>query len=115
VPSATTLCLNQGRFQVEVRWQDFQGHTGPARVAPASTPDSGVLSFFNPDNWEMLVKVLDGCSVNDHSWVFFAAATNVGLTIDVTDTQTGATKRYGNALGHPANAITDTTAFATCR
>lgn len=27
------------------------------------TKDSGLFRFFDPDNWEVLIKVLDGCAV----------------------------------------------------
>ena len=41
--------------------------------------DSAVVQFFDPDNWELLVKVLDGRAVNGFFWVFSAAATNVAF------------------------------------
>jgi hypothetical protein len=123
-PDADTLCLDNGRFKVEVNWQDHHGATGPGMVAPCGTDDSGLFYFFNEDNWEMLFKVLNGCGYNNHYWVYFAATTDVGFNVRVTDTLTGFTKAYSNKsgeelgytneLGHPANAVTDNTAFATC-
>ncbi len=112
--SSTHLCLNQRRFQVEVDWRDFDGNTGSGQVVPFGSDDSGLFWFFDPDNWEMLVKVLDGCGINNHFWVFSAATTNVEYTLRVTDTETGAVKEYFNPLGTAAAAITDTGAFATC-
>lgn len=109
-----TMCLNQERFRVEVDWADFQGNTGTGQVVPFGTDDSGLFWFFNADNWEMLVKVLDGCDVNGKFWVFAAATTNVEYNLKVTDTLTGATKRYDNPLGESSPAITDTGAFTTC-
>ena len=73
--------------------------------------NSGLLWFFDPDNWELLVKVLDGCAVNGHFWVFAAATTDVGTTLTVTDTVTGAIRTYGNPLGQAAAPIQDTQAF----
>ena len=123
-PDADTLCLDNGRFKVEVNWQDHHGATGSGMVAPCGTDDSGLFYFFNEDNWEMLFKVLNGCGYNNHYWVYFAATTDVGFNVRVTDTLTGFTKAYSNKsgesldyaneLGHPANAVTDNTAFATC-
>ncbi len=112
-PSETRLCLNQGRFRVEVFWRDFKDNTGTGQVVLGSE-DSGLFWFFAPDNWEMLVKVLDGCGVNDHFWVFAAATTNVEYTLQVTDTATGEVREYTNRLGISSPAITDTGAFATC-
>ncbi len=113
-PSATTLCLNDGRFKVDVAWQDFAGNTGSAVDAGLVSTDSGLLYFFDANNWEMLVKVLDGCDITNHFWVFAAATTDVGYTLTVTDSLTGTVKTYQNALGDAAPAITDTEAFATC-
>ncbi len=112
-PSDTHLCLAGDRFKVEVDWLDFNGNTGSAQVVPFGSDDSGLLYFFDPDNWEMLVKVLDTCgSPFNTFWVFAAATTNVEYTLTVTDTETGAVKEYVNPLGNPSAAITDTAAFS---
>ncbi|MCP3937441.1 MAG: DUF11 domain-containing protein, partial [Actinomycetia bacterium] len=113
-PAATSLLLSGGRFLVEVEWRDFQGSSGEGRAVTMRSSDSGLFYFFDADNWEVLVKVLDGCGFNDHFWVFSAATTNVEYTLRVTDTETGATSEYFNALGQAAPAVTDTAAFATC-
>jgi len=112
--TATTHCLNGGRFQVEVDWRDFGGGTGPGRVLPFMSDDSGLFWFFDADNWEMLVKVLDGCGLNNRYWVFASATTDVAYTLTITDTQNGTVSQYSNPLGTAADAITDTDAFATC-
>jgi hypothetical protein len=113
-PDANTLCLNNGRFEVIVQWTDFQGNTGLGNVVPFGSSDSGLMWFFNSNNWEMLVKVLNGCGLNNHYWVFAALTTNVQYTIQVTDTATGQILQYSNPLGNPSPAITDAAAFATC-
>lgn len=112
--SDTNMCLSQGRFRVEVDWQRFDGVRGDARRVAEGTDDSGLFWFFQQQNWEMLVKVLDGCGVNENFWVFAAATTNVEYTLRVTDTATGQVKTYFNELGNSAAAITDTQAFSTC-
>jgi hypothetical protein len=115
-PSATDLlCLNNDRFTVRGTWRTQFGTRGVApRVLGVPNDDSGLLYFFNPDNWEILIKVLDGCPVNNHFWVFYAATTNVEFTLTVTDTQAQEVKVYGNPLGMTAEPIQDTQAFATC-
>ncbi len=113
-PGPTVLCLDRGRFQVTVTWQDFQQQTGLGEVVPAGADDSGLFWFFDSDNWEMLVKIIDGCALNQRFWVFAAATTNVAYTLSVADTVTGTTRSYQNLLGTSAPAITDTSAFATC-
>jgi predicted esterase len=112
---ATHLCLLGGRYRVGVSWLDPTGASGSGSVVPgASSTDSGLLWFFDPTNWEMLVKVLDGCAVNQRIWVFSAATTNVQYTLTVTDTVTGQVKTYQNGAGQLAAALADTDAFAAC-
>jgi hypothetical protein len=114
VPDAQTLCLNKGRFRAEVDWKTARGLAGTANVVVTSDT-SGLVSFFDPGNFEMIVKVLDGCSESPpRFWVFLAAATNLRYLVTVTDTQTGAVKAYFNPLNHSAAAVTETGAFATC-
>ena len=108
------LCLNGGRFRVEVTWRDFSGNTGKGQTVPGATEDSGLFWFFNESNWEMMVKVLDGCAVNNSVWVFGAATSDVAFDITVTDVETEEVRSYNNELGSSASAITDTAAFAAC-
>ena len=79
-----------------------------------SSDDSGLFYFFSPNNLEVLVKVLDGCGINNRLWVFAAATTDVEYTMLVTDTANGTTSSYFNPLGTASPAVTDTDAFATC-
>jgi hypothetical protein len=113
--SATTLCLNGGRFAVEVEWRAPAGDTGDGSAVPlASIPDSGLFHFFSPSNLEMLIKVLEACALNSRYWVFYGATTNVEFVVKVSDTQSGKVRAYYNPLGRPAPPVQDTSAFATC-
>lgn len=114
IADPTHLCLQHGRYRVAVTWQDGNGHSGAGSVVPGAAADSGLFWFFAPDNWEMMVKVLDGCAVNQRIWVFAAATTTVQYTLTVTDTVTGQVSSYQNPAGHAATPVTDTSAFATC-
>ncbi|MCP3963714.1 MAG: hypothetical protein GY719_38245 [bacterium] len=114
VSSPVDLCLNDDRFLVEVEWRDYDGNTGSGQVVPVDARDSGILWFFSDTNWEMLVKVLDGCGINDHYWVFAAATTDVEYRLRVTDLDTGEIREYFNPLGTSSAAITDTHAFGAC-
>lgn len=116
-PSSTAMCLQGGRFRVQATWRDFSGNTGVGTVVQlgsASSNDSGLFWFFDSANWEMLVKVINGCSFNNHYWVFAAATTDVEYTLTVTDTETNEVSSYTNQLGVASPATTDTSAFATC-
>jgi len=112
VPSDTVLCLEDARFRVEVDWQDFQGGSGEGRAVPLDgRDDTGLFWFFRESNVELTVKVLDGCGVNGHYWVFVSSGSTVGYEITVTDTSADQTRTYGNDT--PA-LISDTAAFASC-
>ena len=106
-----TVCLHDARYEVRVTWLAENGRTGTARAAGSTTEDAGLFWFFDPDNWEVLIKVLDGCALNDHVWVYGASTTDLGYSIRVTDTATGIEREYRNEPGVPASAITDATAF----
>lgn len=119
VPDATTLCFDEGRFRVRMRFETSAGGgaKGDAQVtslAPLGLTDGAVVSFFGAKNPEVLVKVLDGCASNDRFWVFSAAATTAGFDLSVVDTWSATRRLYRNADGHPAATITDTQALAVC-
>lgn len=113
-PSPTVNCLQDDRFKVRSHWRTNSGTRGAGPVVPVTSDDSGLFYFFNEDNWEILLKVLNGCPINSRFWVFSAATTNVEFTVTVTDTQEQEAVSYFKPQGPPAPAITDTNAFATC-
>lgn len=114
--SATQLCVGTGgRFAVSATFVTTGSPTtGVAKVVPLTTSESGLFWFFGENNWELMVKVLNGCGLTDRWWVFSAATTNVHYELVVTDIQHGVTKRYFNYQGNAAPAVTDTGALDTC-
>ncbi|HEY6554235.1 MAG TPA: ELWxxDGT repeat protein, partial [Vicinamibacteria bacterium] len=109
VPSDRALCLAGGRFRAEIQWRDFQGGSGRGH-AVSLTPDTGYFWFFDAANVEVIVKALDGQGLNGHHWVFYGALSSVEYTLTVTDTQTGAARRYINPPGR-LGSVGDTIAF----
>ena len=107
------LHLGDGRFSVEATWTKPDGSSGAAHPVPL-TSDSGYFWFFDPDNAELIVKVLNGCSVNQRYWFFSGGLTNVEVSITVTDTTTGEAKTYASAQGVPFAPIADTSALGNC-
>jgi subtilisin family serine protease len=110
VRDADTACLLDNRFEVEVDWHNAQG-SGKAQVMSfggqrAENSESVFFWFFGPTNFEMGLKMLNGCGLNNRFWVFISGLTNQGWTVRIRDIKTGATQTYGNQL----NKLTATTA-----
>jgi len=106
---AGEVCVQEDRFAIEIEWEDFVANQGDG-VGQPLTADAAWFWFFRPGNPEVLVKVLDGRPINGRWWVFYAALTNVGFTLRVTDRMTNETVTYENPLGNFASRG-DTTAF----
>jgi hypothetical protein len=117
-PNATTLCTESGRYAISIDFlSTLSGTRGQGKVVTgsgASTANSGLFWFFDAANYEVLVKTLNGCGINNRKWVYAAATTDVHYEITVLDTQGAAAKKYFNYLGAAAPAVTDAGAFATC-
>jgi len=94
----TTLCIDDTpgdhRFKVQIHYASDRdgGISGDAHAVPLASlgfARGGVFWFFAADNPEMLIKVLPGCAITNHYWVYASAGTDVGITLTVTDTVTG--------------------------
>ena len=105
------LCL--GHFDVQVEWRTSDGRTGRGR-AEKLTRESGYFWFFEPANIEMVIKVLDGCAIDGHFWVFAAGLTDVEVTTTVHDRRNGARKTWVSPLGRLFEPIRDTGTFDGC-
>jgi hypothetical protein len=115
MPGEHTLCLNDGRFEVEVDFTIDGSEESEGFVHQVSN-ESGEVWFFGPDNVELIIKVLDACALEgfNNYWVFASGLTNVGVTIGVKDTKTNAEQEYGSEPGEPFPTVLDTAAFQTC-
>ena len=105
VASNTVLCLVDSdddmegdRFRATIelgtREQIEAGEGTPARVVKAGkryirTTESGLFYFFDPTNWEVLLKVLPACTpdLGNSVWVLAASASDQAMRITVTDTK----------------------------
>lgn len=110
-PPTTTLTLGEGRFEVEVDWEDFEGSTGDG-IPQQITDASGVFTFFGPANYELIVKIFDGASSNGFYWLFYGATTTIEYNIVVTDLCTGEVLAGNHPLGAPGATTLDNMAFA---
>jgi hypothetical protein len=106
-----TVCLAD-RFEVRVRWQ-HPGGAGVGTVVPGFSTDSALFWFFAPANWELLVKSVDGCDLNDRRWIFYAPVTDVHYDVEVFDAAAGKIRVFFGYQGATQGAA-DTDAFDTC-
>jgi hypothetical protein len=113
VPSATELCLLDGRFEATLAWRAFDGRSGSGQALPL-TPDSGTFWFFDPENVEIVVKLIDGCGLNDRFWVFATGLTNVDVELVVREAGSDRTWSYRNPLGTPFPPVLDISALDGC-
>jgi hypothetical protein len=118
VPSGTALCFDDspgdGRFRAEVVFDAGGSQVGSGNsigLSSLGVTAGGLYWFFGPDNPEMLLKILNGCGVNNDFWVFYAAGTNVNLSTIISDTQADFTLVYSSPGGFAAQAVQDTSAF----
>ena len=120
VPDAATLCIDRNpgdrRFRVKVHFATVQGggSSGSGNAIPLSSlglNEGGMFWFFAANNPELLVKIIDGCALNSRFWVFYAATTNVGFTVTVTDTVALTQQTYANQDQGAAVPVQDTSAL----
>jgi photosystem II stability/assembly factor-like uncharacterized protein len=116
LPAPAPAALRLGRddrFEVKVAWKTPAGLEGEGQQVRL-TSDTGVFWFFQEENLELVVKVLDGCGLNERYWFFAGGLTDIEVTITVRDLETGATRTYHHAGGSAFEPIQDTSAFAGC-
>ncbi len=139
LPRHSVRCFADGRFGVQVHWRNQRAIGGADRAGRADVaraedfegldgcfPDpldggheepcveeegrTGFFWFFAPDNVELVVKMLDGGSLNRHAWLFYGALTDVEYWVTVEDYENGEARTWHNPPGEICG-LADTTAF----
>jgi VWFA-related protein len=105
----TTLCLGGQRFQVEVSYTNLAGRVTSAPLLPL-TANVGYSWFVTNRVPDLMVKVVDGRTINNAFWVFYGGLSDLAYTLKVTDTATGRVKTYTNRRGSYVSTA-DTGAF----
>lgn len=113
---AEAACLLSGRFQVTATYYNAtdgkaQGQVLSFSGTRAESDESVFYYFTDPSNFELGVKILDACTINNSFWVFLGGLTNQGWEVNILDTATGHTKFYDNALNVTTVTTTDTAAL----
>jgi hypothetical protein len=86
--SPSLACLLNGKFGVEVL------RSGWPQPGVAVTGLSASFGFVTATAPEVVVKVIDGTSVNGWYWLFFGSLTHQDFTVRVTDSATGEFRTY---------------------
>jgi len=102
-----------GRFRVDACWRTSDGNSGTAKLAQRQGIGA-TMWFFNPNNPELFLKVLNACGPFDQYWVFVAGLTNVEVTIKVTDLVGNRVKMIHNPQGQTMASTIDTSTFDVC-
>ena len=109
-PTTTALQFDGG-YGVGMCYRTPEGVEGQAKSGVWASGQSGILWFFNRENTEVLVKVLDGCANNGHRWVFVAPVTTLEFNLWVTGPDDGPPWTHTNRQGETAATKSDLMAF----
>ncbi len=109
-PGETAAVLSDG-YEARMCFEMPSGARVDASNYHLESTASGLLYFFDRDNVEVLVKVLDGCAINGHRWVFAAAVTDLAFNLEITERATGRAFTHGNPRGMTAATAGDAAAF----
>lgn len=107
VANSTTVCLLSKRFRVKIDYvnpfsnpPNQPGTFLAARLLPrAENPDTALFGFSSAQAVEVVVRVQDTRPFAQRFDIYYGGMTDVGYTVTVTDTQTGTTRQYTNAVG----------------
>lgn len=101
LPSPQVVCID-GRYRVSAELDHPSSGLTAATATPLGT--GGVaFSLVREDNVELVIKLIDASQVTGSLWVFGGALTNLGLVIEVLDTETGWLRRYRSPPGSLAS------------
>ncbi|MXZ39046.1 MAG: hypothetical protein F4Z19_12520 [Holophagales bacterium] len=109
LPETASLVFDGG-FKVGMCYETAGGEVDEGKAGIWASSESGLLWFFNRDNAEVLVKVLDGCHLNGHHWVYVAPVTDLAFNLYVQGAG-GSNWSHHNRLGETAASRSDNFAF----
>ena len=108
-PETASLVFADG-FKVAMCYETAGGEVGEGKAGIWASGESGLLWFFNRDNAEVLVKVLNGCHLTGHYWVYVAPVTDLAFNLYVQGAD-GSNWSHHNRLGETAASRSDNFAF----
>ncbi|MYD24030.1 MAG: hypothetical protein F4X04_17620 [Holophagales bacterium] len=87
-----SMCVEYRNGEGELVKEDAKDYNLESR-------ESGILYFFDKDNAEVLVKVLDTCRISDYIWVYVAPVTTLAFNLQIENVATGQTWEHRNPRG----------------
>jgi Fibronectin type III domain len=119
-PGPTTVCLLGNRFRVAIDYRNQfsnpPGQTGSfagQRLnASAVNPDTAIFGFGNPQDIEVVVRLVDARPFAPRFDVYYGGLTDVEYTVTVMDALTGTIRQYHNDPGTVGGGV-DRTSFPT--
>lgn len=99
LPPPPSMNLLGGRFRLTAEWVNPRTGAGGVATPVELSDQSTAFWFFRPENLELLVKMVDGRSVNGKFWFFYGAVSSLDYRLHVTDTVTGSMKTYESRAG----------------
>ncbi len=100
VPNETTLCLFGNRFQVTSQYETYGSSTFVSATATPFSDNTGFFTTVTPGNVDVVVKMVNFCSLNNSWSAYIGGTTDLGVRINITDTLTGSTYNATNSLGN---------------
>jgi hypothetical protein len=104
-PPRQALALRGSRFRVSLSRSGEPGGIPVPANAVKLTDQSGYFWFYDGDNVEVTVKILDGRALNGHFWVFAASMTDRPFTLQIEDLGAGCPLAGSAAAGAPAGCL----------
>ena len=103
VPSAPLITFAHG-YTVSMCVEYLKDGVGPivkedAKDYGLESRESGILYFFDRDNAEVLVKVLDACAISDYLWVYVAPVTTLAFNLRIDEVGTDRFWEHRNPRG----------------
>ena len=95
----------------DVEWQSG-GREAKRLTLPGTVRSGGLFALSAEGAPQLLLNVSDGCAVNGHFGIDFAAVTDAEFTVKVRDTHTGRTWVYFNPEGSVPAPVRDVDAFS---
>jgi len=90
------VCLRDDRFELTATWTDFSNPPVTQPLIWTPVEDINATGGFqnNPSGIQIVMRIADGCSNNNHWWIWLGGFTAGGWDITVRDTVTDTQQTY---------------------